>query len=325
MRAIWFLPRLSAALLLAACSTPTLDDPPAQPIHQAACKVERAIDLPARYVQGAILVPARIDNHLVQLQVDTGSMTSMLTPEASVSLGLPDDPHRSSTLHGVGGAITTRNVIVHSFDVGGRVWQSESISTGHLARKFQETPPVAGLLGVDRLGIFDLELDLPNHRMTLWEVSNCSGDFVPWQQPHDVMPLMNYGRRQMVTTVRFGGVPVPALIDWGARGTVMTVETAGRLGVSDAQLAGDPATSSHGIDQNEIPVRVHPFSDVHVGAQIFPTVRIQVGELKLTGVGMLLGVDYASVRHVWLSYNSLQMFVARRPVAPPSAVKSPGS
>jgi predicted aspartyl protease len=117
-------------------------------------------------------------------------------------------------------------------------------------------------------------------------------------------------------------VPVPALIDWGARSTVMTVAAAGRLGVTDAQLASDPTTSSHGVDQNEIPVRVHEFSNVHIGSQAFSKVRIQVGELKLTGASMLLGVDYASVRHIWLSYNSQQMFVARRPV---QAVKLPGS
>jgi predicted aspartyl protease len=322
MRATRFLNLLSAALLLAACSTPTLDDPVAAPIRQAACKVDRVVDLPTRYVEGAILVPARIDGHPVQLQVDTGAMTSMLTPEAAFAMGLRDDPHRTTIIHGVGGTITTRNVLVHNFDVGGRVWQSESIVTGHIARKFRETPPVAGLLGVDRLGIFDIELDLPNHRLTLWEVSNCSGDFVPWRQPHDVVSLLNYGRRQMVTTVRFGETPVPALIDWGARSSVMTVETASRLGVTPAQLAKDPVADSHGVDQTEIPVRIHEFSNVRIGAQVFPKARIQVGELKLTGAGMLLGIDYASVRHIWLSYNSQQMFVARRP-APPT--KPPGS
>jgi predicted aspartyl protease len=306
------LSHLAAALLLTACATPSLDDPPAATRPAASCKVERAAVLPVRFVQGNVLIPATINATPVQLVVDSGAMLSMLLPEAAARLGLPSDTHRQTKLLGTGGDVTTRNVTVRDLDIGGRSWLGESIATGSLPRIFQETPPVSGLLGSDYLGVFDVELDLPNRSMILWDVSNCSGDFIPWTQPHFVVPLHTFERRHMAATVEFEGHPVTALIDWGARTTMMTAETAERLGVTAETLAHDPVGTSRGVDQHATTVHLHEFADLRIGAEKFRKVRISVGPLTLHDSGMLLGIDYASTRRIWLSYNSRQMFVARK-------------
>src|SRR5580658_6959059 len=105
--------RLAALLLaaaVAACeqgqSTPT-----AQP---ETCKIEQTAEVPVRLVQGHILIPADIDYTPVQMVIDTGATTSMVTPEAARSLGLPTDSYRTTTVHGIGGNIVTHNVMVRS-------------------------------------------------------------------------------------------------------------------------------------------------------------------------------------------------------------------
>jgi hypothetical protein len=77
-------------------------------------------------------------------------------------------------------------------------------------------------------------------------------------------------------------------------------------------LAHDPAGTSRGVDQHQTSVHLHEFSDFRIGAEQFHKVRISVGALTLHDSGMLLGIDYASTRRIWLSYNSQQMFVARK-------------
>ena len=295
----------------------------AAPAHPEACSIEQTADLPVRFVQGSILVPASINGSPVLLMVDTGASTSLLIRETVERLRLVSDPHRSTTLHGIGGTVVTRNVLVRSFEVGGMDRQADSIATGELSRRYQEDPPVAGLLGADFLHNLDVELDVPHNRMVLWRVQHCAGDFLSWHAPHFSIPLLHYEYNRMVAHVRIDGQPVTALIDWGARATTITAGTATALGVTSEMLALDRSGSSHGVDQTEVPIHAHRFAELSVGPGTFRNVAIQVADLHVDDVGMLLGADYVRTRHVWLSYATDQMFVERNvPAAPtPTAVR----
>jgi predicted aspartyl protease len=282
------------------------------------CSVERATELPVRFVQGHFLVPASINQTPVQLLVDTGSSASMLTSEAAAILRLPPDPHRSTTVHGTGGTIVTRNVQIESFEIGSNGSLVRSVATGHLDHPYQEDPPVAGLLGTDYLDAFDLELDVPNHLLVLWRVQHCAGDFLPWQVPHFTIPLLLYQPNRLVAHVAIDGHPVTALIDWGARTSTITSATATSLGVTPDMLAHDPSGTMRGVDQNEVPFRLHRFAELSIGPAIFRNAALGVSDLHVADVGMLLGVDYFRTRHVWLSYATEQMFVERRPASVPT-------
>jgi hypothetical protein len=82
-------------------------------------------------------------------------------------------------VHGTGGTVVTRNVLIQSFEVGGNGSLVRSVVTGKLDQQYQEDPPVAGLLGVDYLDHFDIEIDVPNHRMALWRLQNCTRTLSP--------------------------------------------------------------------------------------------------------------------------------------------------
>jgi predicted aspartyl protease len=284
------------------------------------CKLEQVAAMPVRSVGGAILVDGDINRIPVQLQLDTGATTSMLDEDAVARLALPTDPHRRTTLHGIGGSIETQNTMVRSLAIGDQEWQGLSIATGHLAGKFHEGRPVAGLLGADRLSSFDVELDIPDGKLTLWSVSHCAGNFVPWQLPHYVVPLERHSPNRMVAKVEVNAHPVEALVDWGARSTTMTEAVAQGVGVTPDMLASDRSGTNWGIDQTQNIVRLHRFGELKVGGEIFHNIGLPVADLRLREVGMLLGADYARTRRVWLSYASRQMFIV-----PPKFAKPPAS
>lgn len=294
---------LCLVALLGACAAP---EPSAS---VAACRLEREAELPLRMVGGGFLVPARIDGHAVQLQLDTGASASMIEQFVAIQLGLPADPYRQTNLHGAGGVILSRNTKVDLLELGRKQWRGLSLSSGHLARRFQEDPPVAGLLGADRLANFDVELDLPHGRMTLWDVSHCEGDFVPWTAPHFAVPLVRANPNRMLLHVEVDGQPVTALVDWGARSTVVTTAAAERLGVTAAMLAQDRGGTSRGVDQTPVAFHLHAFAQIRIGNEVFHHISTEVADLHVTDVGMLLGADYARTRRIWLSYATRQMFV----------------
>jgi predicted aspartyl protease len=285
------------------------------------CKVERRAELPVRLVLGHIVVPASINNHPVELAVDTGASSSMLTVEAAERLGLPPDPHRSTTVHGIGGTITTRNVLARSFIVGGEDRMASSITTGHLSALDQADSSISGLLGADYLQFSDVELDLPHGRMVLWNVHDCASDFLGWHVPHFVLPLYRYQPNRLVAYVRVDGQKVTALIDWGARATTLTTAAATALGVTPEALSHDRSGTSHGVDQNEVPIRIHRFEQLSIGPATFRNIALEVADLHVSDVGMLLGVDYFRTRHVWLSYATEQMFVEQHPVPVPISAR----
>jgi len=303
-----------AALLVAACQSGG-EDPAAQGGPPPTCQIARAVDLPARLVEGHILVPAAINDIPVQLEVDPGTMKTMLTPEGVARLNLHTDPLRTTTIHGVGGTAVTYNSSIQSLRLGDKEWMWSVMPTARLPTTYHEEPPVVGVLGADRLSEFDVELDLPRQRMTLWSVTNCQGDFVPWQAPHAALPLARYPPRRMVTPVSIDGHPVMALIEWGSPATTLTTAAAERIGVSAAAMDQDKSGFSRGVDQNLIPFIQHRFDELAIGPFRFHHVILLVAPLEVRNADMLLGANFFSRRHVWLSYATEQLFVQRGPDA----------
>lgn len=280
----------------------------------------RVAEVPARVVGGAILVPARINQTDVEMQVDTGSTNSMIDESGAVRLGLPPDPHRRTIVHGVGGQVEAQNTMVESFEVGGQEWQSLSFATSHLPIAFHEAMPVAGILGADRLSDFDVELDIPHGRMTLWSVEQCAGNFALRGVPHYRVALERRRPDRLVAPVEIDGHPVEAQIAWGVEASIISSPTAAEIGVTPAMLAGDRSGRIWGSDRNENTFRVHRFAAFRVGGETFHAVHIQVADLHTQEVGMLLGADYARSRRIWLSYATNQMFVV-----PPNLAKRPST
>jgi predicted aspartyl protease len=299
-------------LLLAACQSGGGSSTD-QAAAQETCQLDRIADLPVRLSRGHILIPAAINDTAVQLVVDTGASMSMLTPSAVARLGLPTDQYRTTTIHGTGGTVVTHNSSIRSFRIGSQDWLGSSIATGRLPTEYTEEPLVAGIIGADHLTEFDVELDIPQQRLTLWRVQHCYGDFVPWQTPHYAMPLARYQPNRMVAHITIDGRSVSALVDWGAYATIMATDTAAQLGVSGEMLARDPSGNGRGVDFNNVPFAMHRFADVTIGAAHFHNAALEVAPLHVTDVGMLLGIDYVSRRHVWLSYESDRLFVQRGP------------
>lgn len=303
-------------LCLAGCAPP---DPP----QSTVCSVEKVADLPTRLVRGAVLVPAAVNQIPVQMQVDTGASTTSVTPDVATLLRLPPDAMRRTTVFGVGGQMISYNTQVLTFEVGRQLWAEQSFVTAPLARTFHEEPPVAGLLGANYLSDFDVELDLPEQRMTLWQVHGCAGDFAFQGVPHWRLPLRRYQRARMVATVQIDGQTLSALIDWGANATVLNQAAAARIGVTPQMLEADPGGHSNGADRNEIEFHLHRFAEIRIGNGVFHQARIQVAPIHIGDADMLLGIDYASVRRLWLSYATGQLFVVPPLPLPPPPLPPP--
>ena len=297
---------VAALAALSACAAAS--DSAGLSLAEARCRPVKRAELKLRQARNFLVVPAMLDGHAATLLVDTGAETTTLTPQAAAPLHLRPDPTRQRTLAGITGNVRSASLTLPELALGGTVVATaQSVSIGDLPSLDGLDPPVAGLLGADVLAKFEVELDLPASRMTLYAPSPCAG-YKPWAQAVSV-PFQRSRSGLAFLDAEVDGRAVRALLDTGARTSLMTRETALTLGVTPSMLAADQTRTGVGVGGGSATFRRHRFATLGVPGALDRNVAVNVADLHLPGAEMLLGADYLGPRHIWISYATGRLFL----------------
>jgi hypothetical protein len=234
-------------------------------------------------------------------------------------LGVARDGWVASVIRGVGGLQQRPNALPRSLRLGDLTLRRKtltgdtSVTVGPLPMAAIAGHQIAGLLGRDFLSPFDLDVDVPAGRMTLYDVRGCGVGFLPWKTPYAAIPTSAPIGAAMVVPVLIDGRPLRALLDTGASASLITAAGMSRLGLTPELLARDPAGNGSGIGSAPVAMRRHRFGEMRVGADTTRDPMVWVSPVHVVPiVDMLLGADWLRTRHVWLSFTTQQMFVAAR-------------
>ncbi len=293
-----------AMLLLAACAGGS------EP--EESCGTERVATLPALPADGYLAIPAALGDTRVSMLIDTGSQTSMIADGQQERLRLERDPHRYSNVYGVGGThVRADHVLVPSLRFGERATGQLSLPIGTLPDRLEQLdPPIAGLIGLDVLRSFDIDIDRPHGVVSFYLATGCDSAAPAWTGPADRLDIFRATNGQLITPVLLDGVRVDAIIDTGAQRSVISDQTVARLGLNAAAFANDPATGMSGIDQVTKHGHLHRFAAVQIGHTVFRDVKLDVGSVHLPIGEMLLGEDFFRTHRFWLSASSEAAFIA---------------
>jgi predicted aspartyl protease len=256
---------------------------------------------------GLVLVTVRADGFPLKLIVDTGAERTVLTSRASERLGTAPQIQFRRSLRGVAASLTGREVEFKSFTIGGVdvPWRRATVAQNALPPSFGAAD---GILGNDVLGKFDIELDLPNRRMSLYQTGICRPD---WTGAYSEIAI---GRSavngHLFFPVQLDGRKISATIDTGADRTVLSAATAKAMGITDAALAQDRTGTTRGFGGGVLTSRLHQFDRVTIGGQPIGNPRIVVTDLRLRGIDLILGMDLLSSRRLWLSYSGFRLFLS---------------
>jgi hypothetical protein len=284
----------------------------------ATCSVRERAAVPVQDIAGAILVPLQVDGVDATFILDTGAQRTVVTPAAVARLGLRLDEWVGTTMRGVGGVETHRNADPRSMTLGGMLLQRHtlghdiSLAVGTLPQTHVGDQKIDGMLGRDFLSVFDLDLDLLRYTLTLYEVVDCGGHFLPWTRPYASVPVANLMDGALVAQVAVNGIPMRALIDTGASSSVIGAPGMARLGLTLNQLMQDPGGTVSGQGPRMVIMRRHQFRSLRVGDETIQAPELWVAPIRFAPiVDMLLGADWLAGKRVWISYATTQVFVAR--------------
>jgi hypothetical protein len=186
----------------------------------------------------------------------------------------------------LGGVLLQRHTLSHD----------ASLTMGTLPRTRVGNITIDGLLGRDFLAVFDLDLDLPRRTLTLYDVNDCGGRFLPWTGSYASVPVSNPMEYALVAQVAVDGTPLRALIDTGASSSI---------------ISQDPGVTVSGLGPRMVIMRRHRFQSLRVDGETVRDPELWVAPVRFTPiVDMLLGADWLVGKRVWISFATHQVFVA---------------
>ena len=313
----WFSGALVAATLVSAGSLgePT---PFAKPLPSAAdgpggCGAVRLGETTVATLRNAPIVTLFANGAAVTLLLDTGAETTVLTPAAAQRIGA-ERPRIEfqRQMRGIGGSLQTDEVELRNLTLGGVAvpWRRVRVAPINTGNVF--SGPLDGVLGADTLSSFDVDLDLPGHRMVLYAKQTCPDAVPAWTEPHARIDTGRSFGGHLFFPVQLDGHRIDAFIDTGSQLTVLSTKAASALGVTGAALARDQAITLHGAAAEQMSAHVHRFSQLQIGPEIIRTPELIVTDIRLNDADIVLGIDFLRSQRMWMSYGSQQIFLMRR-------------
>ncbi len=282
--------------LLSACAQPTLD-----------CALVRITEMPLKHEKRLLTVPVGINGEWVTMLVDTGAERSMITEETVERLKLPRDSRFMTRAAGVGGVTQSADARIDSMLLGGIAFPVERLSVNRLGPGV----PFDGLLGADILLAFDLDIDVPGGKLSLYRVRRCPVTDPPWTERGVPIPGVSALRDRMMVPIRINGVDGMALLDTGAQTSAIGQSMARRLGLTDQALANAPVLPIRGVGTGIAQARLYRFKEVRIGPAVGTNIPLPV----LPGEGgfgdALIGQDFLNGRRMWLSFKTLRLFISQ--------------
>ncbi len=298
-----------------------LANPPA-----AACTLNAAAIIPTLFFAGHYILAADINGKRANLIADTGATTTNLETSSAPRLGVLLN-RRNRDNQGIGGSepvysgftdtLRISQLILHGRFVGGTDAPAD--------------PQIDGLLGMDLLTSYDIDLDFIGQHIILFDPSGaCYTPTVALARPLYSAPLA-YIRNDALAEVDvlIDGKRIRALIDSGSPTSVLFRQAARHLRLDLARFNGPDHHESRGVG----PKRIRSFT------QVFPSIAI--GNFALQGLAvevldqpgfainrvhtgylladdddgqvgaeqMILGVDFLDKVHVWISHSSHRLIM----------------
>ena len=235
----------------------------------------------------------------------------VITEAVFARLGLQYDDRVSGFATSFGGKAPLRRTQAVPIAIGGHALKPLALSVVTKATMLDGEQDggfgIEGLLGMDALSGFDVDIDIPHRRLRLYAARQCRGGEPPFAGQSDTfsMPANGFGYASVPAVV--DGRQFDMIVDTGASASIFDQDA---VGLSDAALAGDRQADSETAGEARPKVPVHEFRSVRIGHSDFTDAAVPVFRFPFAAGG-LVGSEFWGSRRVWISFASGTITIQR--------------
>ena len=275
---------------------------------QAKCEIARYFELPVTMVGKQPTVKLQINGREARFILDSGAFFSTIAKANAMEYGLDIRAMPGARLKGIGGDASLGFTVVKELRIADSALHNMQFAVGGSDTGF------AGLLGQNILSATDVEYDLPHGMVRLFKTTDCKNvGLAYWagSKPVTMLPVEPIGGGQMhvVAPVTIDGKKINAAFDTGAARSLMTIETARRLGMKP----GDPEVIqdgfAYGVGQSRTPSWRARFGTIDIGGEAISKPWLAFTDMPLQGADMLIGIDFFLTHRIFIDNHTHRMFV----------------
>jgi len=275
----------------------------------------KVAELPLEVSNQVFIVPATINGHVLKMLLDTGAQRSLLDEATVRRLGIPQDGRTFTVMVGIAGGSPRADANVEGMTLGGAPVDIDRMPVS----TFGGSSGANGVLGLDVLRDYDLDIDGPNHTLTLYRVRLCEPADPPWGEA--TAPVAGVGTRigWMEMPIEIDGVAGTAAVDTGASYTIIMPRMARRLGLTERAMAGDRTAKIHVVAAADTEAHIHRFETVKVGPVTGHGVQILALDKEPPALSggrqfqdAVIGQDVLGTRRVWFSIGTGRLFLSQK-------------
>ena len=255
--------------------------------------------------------------------IDTAASSTSILPRLRAAMADTLKTVGNQSLSGAAGQTEITTLAIERLSVDGREFQK--LTAFALPPSPVDDLGVDGVLGADVIARFAVEMDMPGRS---------------WQLAESATPAMLEGMLPAVPitldealtprlSVEIEGVSVPAILDTGAKGTIMNWAAARSIGLTPDSKRIASASQVQGVTTHGTNSGIATFDDFRIGAMRKTGVSLRIADLPVFGAlgfkdgepAIIIGIDALADRRFVIDHPGKRLFIsaAGGPATPAAA------
>jgi predicted aspartyl protease len=284
------------------------------------CKLVRIVEWPLRANYYRPVLDGEINGQKVGVLIDSGASASKIRRSATARLGLPRQQLEGYQVFGIGGESHAEVVFINEFRIGKSVRKNWRVI---VAGEHDIGDDQAVILGDDFLGEADIEFDLRNNAVRVFQAKDCAGSpLAYWSR--EALEIRLQGNEKIEFTVAINGKPLRAMLDSGATYSLLEKAEAEQRGVTPSSPGAKPAGCVRGLGAKTADSWTGQFESFAIGEELIRNPRIQFADMwrdmtyAETGTRLrrqfagnpqiLLGADFLRSHRVLVARSQKKMY-----------------
>jgi predicted aspartyl protease len=284
------------------------------------CQLVTVAEWPLRANYYTPVIDGAINGHKIGIMLDTGASSSSIERAAVARLKLETSPLSGYRAFGIGGETRVEAAYIAELKIGA------AVRKGWRAFVVGETAmigDVALLLGDDFFSQLDVEFDLGNNVVRLFQPKQCDGVSLGYWAK-GVMAVRLESLEKIHVAVSVNGQSMLAMLDSGAPLSKLSLEAARQLGVTPRTAGVSAGGCVSGLGRERYESWIAPFSSFSIGDEVIRDPKLRFAPIwqhvgkdetgthlrrRLDGLpDMLLGADFLRSHRVFISHSQRKMY-----------------